>query len=159
MSDTPAAELELVKDIEAYVYHCSDGDTCRVRIGDALWVNVRLAGIDAPEVARGRKKSGQPLGDVAKAYLNAHVEGQTVRLRQNDLDHFNRPVVELVMGGEQVNVKMVEIGYAEAYRGKAKRLDRAPYLEAEARAKAAKRGIWALPNYLSPARYRATNKR
>ncbi len=159
MADTPTHLAEKAKDIEAYVHHCSDGDTCRVQIGDALWLNVRLAGIDAPEVPHGKRKPGQPLGEAARTFLNSQVGGKTVLLRQNDLDPFNRPVVELIVGGVRVNLQMVQDGYAEAYRGKAKRLDRATYLEAEAKAKKAANGIWVLKTYVSPAAYRASTKR
>jgi micrococcal nuclease len=158
MADAPIEVREIASGIDAYVHYCSDGDTCRVRIGDSLWLNVRLAGIDAPEVARGKKKPGQPLGDEAKSFLNAQVKGQKVRLRQTDLDHFNRPVVEVTKGLQSVNLALIREGFAEAYRGPAKRLDRTPYLKAEDEAKAARRGIWSLKNYLPPARFRAMTK-
>lgn len=158
MTDAAPHQQKNAKDIEAYVTHCSDGDTCRVQIGDAFWVNVRLAGIDAPEVAHSKKRPGQPLGVDARDFLNAQVQGKAVRLRQNDLDPFNRPVVELVQGATSVNLRMVQEGYAEAYRGKGKRLERAPFLAAEADAKAKRRGIWALGLYVSPATFRQAAK-
>ncbi len=158
MADAATHQLEKARDIEAYVHHCSDGDTCRVQIGDGVWLNVRLAGIDSPEVPHGKKKPGQPFGEAARIFLNDQVAGKTVILRQNDLDPFNRPVVELVLGQVRVNLRMVQEGYAEAYRGKAKRLDRPPYLEAEAQAKAAAKGIWALKGYVSPSVYRASTR-
>lgn len=159
MTDAVLLQQKKAKDIEAYVTHCSDGDTCRVQFGDSLWVNVRLAGIDAPEVSHSKKRPGQPLGEEAKVFLNALVQGKAVQVRQSDLDPFNRPVVELVQGAISVNLRMVQEGFAEAYRGKAKRLDRAPYLGAEAAAKAAKKGIWGLPVHVSPAHFRLSAKR
>lgn len=140
--------------IEAYVHHCSDGDTCRMELGDALWLNVRLAGIDAPEVPHGKSKPGQPLGDVARTFLNTQVKGRKVMVRQTDVDPYNRPVVELRMDGKLVNLRLVEEGYAEAYRGQTKRLDKGPYLSAEAKAKKDRKGIWALPAYVPPKTYR-----
>ncbi len=139
--------------VEAFVFHCNDGDTCRVKVA-GVWMNVRLGGIDAPEVSRGKKRPGQPLGNEARDFLNAAVRGKTVRLRQTDLDQYNRPVVELHVGDLAVNRAMVGNGFAEAYRGKTKRLDRAVYFATEDAAKKARKGIWSLADYQSPAAFR-----
>jgi endonuclease YncB( thermonuclease family) len=145
---------ESLQAVDAYVYHCHDGDTCRVRIAEAVWLNIRLAGIDAPEVGGGRKRAGQPMGDQARDFLNGAIKGKTVKLRQLDLDQYNRPVVELTLGDKKINEQLVAEGWAEVYRGKAKRLDRAPYEAAEAEAKKAKKGIWSLSSYESPKDFR-----
>jgi endonuclease YncB( thermonuclease family) len=149
---------ESLQAVDAYVYHCHDGDTCRVRVADAVWLNVRLAGIDAPEVGGGRKRAGQPMGDQARDFLNGAIKGKTVKLRQLDLDQYNRPVVELTLGEQAVNRQLVVEGFAEVYRGKAKRLDRAPYEAAEAEAKKARKGIWSLSSYESPKDFRKATK-
>lgn len=146
-----ATPLRNHRDLEALVYYCNDGDTCRVGIGEALWFNVRLAGIDAPETGR---KGGQPLGDEARDALNRLIKGKLVLLRQTDLDQYNRPVVEILLQNNLVNVAQIEGGWAEMYRGKTKRLDRTIYEQAEAKARATKRGIWGLAEYQSPAAFR-----
>ena len=151
-------QAEKPKTIEAFIYNCSDGDTCRVGVADGLWFNVRLAGIDAPEVPHGKKKPGQPLGSEAKDFLNHAIKGQTVKLTQTDLDPYNRPVAELADASGFVNLRLVAEGLAEAYRGPAKRLDRAPYFAAEAQAKKKKKGIWCLKDYVSPGAYRKSVK-
>jgi endonuclease YncB( thermonuclease family) len=144
-------------DVVATVLYCHDGDTCRVALPGGLWLAVRLAGIDAPEVAS-RGRPGQPLGDEARAALTSAVQGRTVRLRQVDLDPYNRPVVEMRLDdaaeARPVNLALVGDGMAEVYRGRTKRLDKSPYLAAEAEAKAAHRGIWGLARYESPSSYR-----
>jgi endonuclease YncB( thermonuclease family) len=140
--------------IDALVFHCNDGDTCRVRIAGSVWMNVRLAGIDAPEVSHGKKRPGQPLGGESRDFLNSVVKGKSVKLRQTDLDQYNRPVVELTAGEIAVNRTMVENGFAEAYRGKTRRLDNAAYFAAEAAAKKARKGVWGLASYQSPAEFR-----
>lgn len=151
-------DLEHLKMVAATVFNCNDGDTCRLKIADGLWLNVRLAGIDAPEVGHGKKKPGQPFGDEARNFLNELIKGKTVQLRQTDLDPFNRPVVELILSEVVVNRKLIQAGFAEAYRGKTKRLDLAPYFEDEATAKKAGLGIWSLKNYTSPSAYRKSAK-
>lgn len=159
-SDDPQSE----RTITGKVYHCNDGDTCRVQVGNAMWMNVRLAGIDAPEVAKGRgrqKHGGQPYGDTAKAYINERLQQQIVTIRQVDLDPFNRPVVEITLDKEKrsINLELLATGHAEMYRGKTKRLDRELYAQTETEAKQRKLGIWGLADYQSPAIYRKQQKK
>jgi len=149
-------DIGSLKFVVASVLYCNDGDTCRVKIADAMWLNVRLAGIDAPEVPSGRKKTGQPFGIEAKNFLNNQVKGKSIQIRQTDLDHYNRPIVEMFRDGININRNIVQSGYAEAYRGKgkAKRIDSAAYLADEAAAQKASLGIWSQKNYVSPATFR-----
>lgn len=162
-AESEPAESEALNTVEAHVYYCHDGDTCRVKVANSVWVSVRLAGIDAPEVAsrggRGKKKNdGQTMGQDAKEFLNKSVQGKTVNLRQVDLDPFNRPVVVMETEGKAINLRLIEEGFAEVYRGKTKRLDKAPYLAAEEKAKKDKKGIWSLATYESPAAFRKEMK-
>ena len=76
-----------------------------------------------------------------------------------DLDPFNRPVVVIETSEGMVNLKLVEEGFAEVYRGKTKRLDKAQFFAAEEKAKKEKKGIWSLADYQSPAEYRKEMKR
>ncbi len=150
--------MESLKLVEANVLYCNDGDTCRVKVASGMWMNVRLAGIDAPEVASGKKKPGQPFGEEARNFLNNHAKGKTIQIRQTDLDQYNRPVVELLSEGQNINRKIVQSGFAEAYRGKTKRIDNAAYLADEAAAKKAGSGIWSQKDYVSPALFRKAEK-
>lgn len=149
------------KKFAAEIKHCHDGDTCHVVAETGLWFNVRLAGIDAPEVGRyGRKKtSGQPLGGESRdALSNLIVKRPNVLVRQVDLDPFNRPVVEIYLGSDNINLKMLEMGMAERYQGKTKRIDRDKYDAAENNARLSKQGIWSLSNYKSPKAWRDLDK-
>lgn len=148
-------ELADLKLLTATVLYCHDGDTCRLKIENGLWLNVRLAGIDAPEVASGKKKSGQPFGNESRDFLNQQIKGKTVTVRQTDLDPFNRPVVELLTAdGTNINRQMIRTGHAEAYRGKTRRLDITPYIADEAAAKGSNTGIWGQKGYVSPGAWR-----
>lgn len=145
--------------LPAEVFHCNDGDTCRIKVADALWLNVRLAGIDAPEVAKTRgNKLGQEYGTEAREYLNKAVKGKKIEVRQVDLDPFNRPVVEIFDKSLNINLHLVEEGFAEVYRGKTKRLDKGLYHQAEEKAKKAKKGIWSIAKYQSPKEFRQQQK-
>lgn len=148
------------KRLPAEVFHCHDGDTCRVKVAEGLWLNVRLAGIDAPEVAKARgDKKGQQYGNEAREYLNKMIKGRKIELRQVDLDPYNRPVVELFDKDSNINLQLIEEGYAEVYRGKTKRFDKSLYLKAEEKAQKAKKGIWSLSSYQSPKDFRQEQKR
>jgi|GEM_PF-583687 len=142
----------------ASVKHCHDGDTCRIVTEPGhMWMNVRLAGIDAPETSNRRNKSkGQPMGDEATDYVNSNLADKTVEVEQVDLDAYNRPVVVIWNAGKNFNMTLVENGFAEAYRGPVKRIDQSAYIQAESVAKSGKKGIWSLPANVrqSPAEYR-----
>ena len=89
-------------------------------------------------------------------FTNKNLAGKIVELEQVDLDAYNRPVVVIWNGGKNFNMTLVESGLAEAYRGPVKRIDQSEYIQAEGKAKAAKTGIWGLPEnqQQSPADYR-----
>ena len=145
--------------IKGHVYYCHDGDTCRIKVADAIWMNVRLAGIDAPEVSNSHKKTGaQPLGESARDKLNDIIKDKDVTIHQVDLDPYNRPVVEILLDGKNINLMMIELGFAEAYRGKTKRIDRKLYEDTETKAKSAKSGVWGLASYQSPKEFRDKGK-
>ena len=141
------------KKMAADVDHCHDGDTCTVVLASGLSFNVRLAGIDAPEVGRYGNPAGdgQPMGLTSRdALINLVVNKKNIFLRQIDLDRYNRPIVEIFVTGELINVKMLEIGMAERYTGKTKGIDSAKYELAETKSKNGKVGIWSIPHYVSP---------
>jgi micrococcal nuclease len=143
--------------VAAEVVHCHDGDTCTVVVASGLSFNVRLAGIDAPEVGRFGMPSaeGQPLGLASRdALISLAVNKKNTLLRQIDLDRYNRPVMEIFVAGELINVKMLEIGMAERYTGNTKGLDSSKYEIAETKSKNGKVGIWSNPHYVSPKNWR-----
>jgi endonuclease YncB( thermonuclease family) len=150
------------KKVSAEIKHCHDGDTCRIVTESGLWFNARLAGIDAPEVGRyGKSKSaGQPMGDQSRDSLDSLVvKKKNVTIRQVDLDPYNRPVVEIYVGEECANIKLLELGMAERYKGKTKRIDKSQYDAAEQKAKSNKAGIWSITNYVSPQDWRREGKK
>jgi endonuclease YncB( thermonuclease family) len=149
------------KKTAAEIMHCHDGDTCRVVTESGLWFNARLAGIDAPEVGRyGKSKSeGQPMGAQSRDTLaDLVVKKKNISVRQVDLDPYNRPVIEVYAGDDCINLKMLELGFAERYRGKTKRIDKSKYDLAEEKAKAGKAGIWGIKGYVSPQQWRKEGK-
>lgn len=113
----------------------ADGDTLTVLSADQQQIKIRLAEIDTPE-------SGQPYGSRARQALAALAFGKQARIVETDRDRYGRTVGRVYVGGMDVNAELVRQGAAWVYRHYAK--DPALFaLEAEARA--AKRGLWALP--------------
>lgn len=111
-----------------------DGDTLEVKL-DSGPIRVRIESIDAPE-------HDQPLGDAAKANLEKLVLGRTVSLEPFEQDRYDRLAAYVYVGDRNVGLTLVEKGYAWAYH---RYLHERSYCDAEFRARAAKRGLWALP--------------
>jgi endonuclease YncB( thermonuclease family) len=108
-----------------------DGDSIEVR-GE----NVRLKGIDAPEMAQTCRRAGQTYscGETARRHLAALVAGGPVRCRIEGRDRFRRFLGVCEAGPRDLNLAMVRDGWAVGYRG---------YADAEREARDAGRGLWA----------------
>jgi endonuclease YncB( thermonuclease family) len=112
----------------------TDGDTLTLLVGRRQ-VRVRLAQIDAPE-------SDQPYGKKAKAALSALAFGKQARVEVVDIDRYGRTVGEIFVDGIDINREMVRAGHAWAYT---KYSHTTEIIELEASARAAKQGLWTLP--------------
>lgn len=112
-----------------------DGDTIDV---DAQ--RIRIHGIDAPESAQNCARGGVTwlCGQEAGARLRALVRGLNVECRAVDKDRYGRIVGKCYADGADVGAVMVSEGLALAYRQYS-----TDYVQAEASAKAARRGMWA----------------
>ena len=142
------------------VLYCHDGDTCRVQVvSSSVSFNVRLYGIDAPELSKKHNVlSDQPFSKQSAQKLNELVRGKRVKLEQFNLDMYNRPIVRLtLLDNTDINLKMLNLGLAEVYRGSKSSVPDSKYLEAELNAKKQKLGIWSSPDYMSPYEYRKLN--
>lgn len=116
----------------------SDGDTLTLLVPDGTsyqQVKVRLGEIDTPE----RK---QPYGTRAQQTLSDLAYNQQARVVVQDTDRYGRTVGRVYVGSVDVNAEMVKQGAAWAYR---QYLKDQSLLKLEADAKAAKRGLWGLP--------------
>jgi endonuclease YncB( thermonuclease family) len=127
----PAAAAELL----GQVVSIHDGDTLTLLTQDYKQFRVRLAGIDAPE-------SRQPYGARAQQVLSSLSFRQRVRVVVEDTDRYGRAVGRVWAGSLDLNAELVRRGAAWVYR-QYNRDPALPPLEAEARA--ARRGLWALP--------------
>jgi endonuclease YncB( thermonuclease family) len=119
---------------EGRVVGVIDGDTIDVRVGQQTR-RVRLFGIDTPE-------RGQPWYQKSKRALSKRVFGKEVRVNDVDTDRYGRTVGEVYADNVCVGCELVREGNAWVYR----RYTDDPVLhQLEAEARAARRGIWSLP--------------
>jgi endonuclease YncB( thermonuclease family) len=128
----PAVGLAAPLTFSGKVVKVIDGDTVDV-LRDGRPLRVRLFGIDAPE-------KGQPFGQAAKRYATELTALKVVEVRGETLDRYGRTVGELLLpGGQSVNRRLVEAGYAWHY---AKYSNDPVLARLEQEARAARRGLW-----------------
>jgi len=128
--------------LPAVVLSIGDGDTIRVR-QDGRTVTVRLACIDAPELAQ------SPYGAAARAYLRQRLPlGAPVTLDVHTTDRYGRLVAE-VIGEINLGLALVEDGQAFTYRRYLEACDGRAYLDAEFRASRHRFGVWQVPGGIS----------
>ena len=132
-----------------------DGDTILVA-GPQGRQMIRLLGIDAPETSKGRDKPGQPYSQKARRYLAGLILKHSISLVTYGEDRYRRTLAVVFYDGRNINLAMIEAGLAEAYRGRTPDVfDPSPYLEAEAQARQAMKGMWRQgANYVSPNRWK-----
>lgn len=131
----PAVAMAAGATLEGQVVGVTDGDTLTLLVDGHRQVKVRLTEIDTPE-------RGQPYAEKAKQKLSALVFGREVYVRSSGQDRYGRTLGRVFAGEVDVNAEMVRSGAAWVYRKYAKDPE---ILEFEREARAAKRGIWALP--------------
>ena len=126
----------------------SDGDTITVLAAGNKQFKIRLLAIDTPE-------GGQAFGDKAKQALSQKVFGKVVQIHWEKRDHYNRVLGHIIIGKRWINYEMVAEGWAWHYKqyDKDKR-----FADAEVKAKAAKKGLWAGPNPVAPWDWRRENR-
>jgi endonuclease YncB( thermonuclease family) len=137
---------------EGRVVRVKDGDSILVERQDVKRVSeVRLAGIDAPEL-------GQPWGLQSRSALRKLVQGRTVRVEVTDRDRYNRLVGKVHVGPIYVNAAMTRSGDAWAF---ARYLPDREIRAGHDEARAAGRGLWRLPakDRVPPATWRTRNPR
>lgn len=130
-----ATTTVIANDISCKAVAITDGDTFTCLTAQHHQIKVRMAEIDTPE----RK---QPYGEKAKQALAGLVYGKQVSLQVVDKDRYKRTVARVHQGSIDVNRELVSSGAAWVYRqyNRDKSL-----LLVEANAKAARRGLWGLP--------------
>ncbi len=145
---TWAQPPKVLEEIPGKVVSVVDGDSLTLQRADETKLTVRLEGIDSPELK-------QAHGEKSKEALSALVLSKEVTVRKTGQDKSGRILGIVVAGGDEINLQLVESGTAWHFKkyNKDKRL-----AEAEERARAAKKGLWAGEDVIAPWEYRARHK-
>ncbi len=111
-----------------------DGDTIAVLYKKDIQVNIRLNGIDAPELK-------QPYGIDAKRYAKSLVYDKNVTVRDTGMDNYGRTMAWIVLpDGRDFSEEMLKAGYAWHYS----QYDHSQKLaDLEQAARDAQVGLWA----------------
>jgi len=126
-----------------------DGDTVTCKAQEVKF-RVRLAGIDSPE-RDSKNIPSQPFAEHSTNYLKKLILNKQVTVKQVGLDNDNIVLGIIFLNVQNINLKMVENGYAEVNLGtKIWTFDSSPYLKAEIGARANRLNIWSQDNYVSP---------
>jgi endonuclease YncB( thermonuclease family) len=141
-SECPADRIDEEVTV-AFVY---DGDTVRLEDGR----KIRLAGINAPEVAR-RDKAGEPLADEARAHLSQLLDSSRhvrVRYEQERRDRYGRLLAHLYLpDGSSIEERLLGEGLAQQLVVPPNRWQSSCYQRIEQRARQQRRGVWRLDYY------------
>jgi endonuclease YncB( thermonuclease family) len=122
----------------------TDGDALTIEDHAKTPHKIRLAGIDAPELA-------QAFGSKAREALADKVLGKVVRVEVIDIDRSKQEVGRMYLGERFINRELVRDGFAWRFV----RFDRpGEFKAAEADARAHKRGLWIDPHPLPPWQFR-----
>jgi micrococcal nuclease len=138
------------------VLSVGDGDTYWIE-NAGIAVKVRLADIDCPETAHGKKKPAQPWGDEAKAFAAKRIQGKKVgvRFRSYYVWGGGEIVAEIIVGNKSLGPEMIDQGLAWWYADYSR--DKSLGLRMQ-KAKALKLGLWSDPQAMPPWEYRKSLK-
>lgn len=122
-----------------------DGDTLRVYSKEfmkGVYFDIRIKDIDAPEIAHG-KKEGQFLGEASRDFANRILLGKTLPARITGITKGRAEGdVRLVVGGVEKYFGEIAVEAGTAYAVS----NSTDYAALEAKAKAAKVGVWKQPD-------------
>ena len=152
-ADEESDDVEGVAEADYYVFSVTDGDTLQVK-GPGGNKKIRLFAVDAPE-------RSQPYGSRATDKLAEKVLRKNVVLIERTRDGFGRTVATVIFGDRDINLEMVEEGFAWHYTFFARNQspeDRESYSSAQQNAKDLSYGLWEQSNPEAPWRYRRRNR-
>lgn len=154
-----------IRTIEGLVVKVSDGDSINVKDNLGTKLKVRLYGIDAPEIEKCNKrtgqvsKPGQPFGEEAWRALVGKVLHQRVKLDVMDIDKYRRLVCLVWLNDRSINEEMVAEGWSWAYRKYLDTSYASEFIGLEDKARAKRFGLWRQYNPQPPWDFRKSIKR
>ena len=161
LTTVPALGASVVR-IDGVVAKVHDGDTFTLVGGQ----KIRVFGIDAPELHQQCRADAihapgpspcVPCGEAARQALEELILGKEVRCESRG-QSYDRVVGECAVGKVQIGPWMLTHGNAVVYEQFLRKKDKTSYLGAEAGAKRANEGIWAL-TFVPPSDWRNHKER
>jgi len=146
-----------IRTVTGKVTKISDGDTIQVTTPEKTKLRVRLYGIDAPETPKINQRNGRVKKTLWKGILESSGRrnpGEAGPAGHDRIDQYKRMVGIIWIGNRNINLEIVQEGYAEAYVEHLKEPYRSQFIRAEKEARSAKKGIWNLRNYERPSDFR-----
>ena len=135
-----------IRTVEGVVTKVTDGDSILVTATNGKKMNIRLYGVDAPEVG----KPEQPYGKNAQRALEEMVANKHVRLEIMAVNK-GKSTVAIVWTVENiVNKEMLKHGWAWAYRKELESSYASEYIDLEDQARKERRGLWEESNPQPP---------
>ena len=141
--------------IDGVVVGVADGDTITVLDHQLTQHKIRFAFIDAPE-------KNQPYGKQAKQRLSDLVYRQLVRVEVLEQDRYGRSVGLIWLGDKDINLALLQAGYAWHYQQYAKDQptdDFKAYEHAQKDATARQDGLWQGASPVAPWDFRRQQRR
>ena len=127
------------------------GDTITLLDAEHRQHNIRLDGIDAPEL-------GKPFGRASKLHLAELLANLGAVTECNKIDRYRREVCRVLVGGVDAGLEQAQSGMAWYFRRYAKELTRGQrqqHVDAEVLAQTERRGLWADAKPVPPWDWRA----
>jgi endonuclease YncB( thermonuclease family) len=134
----------------AKVVSVTDGDTITV-IRDGHQVEIRLYGIDTPEMS-------QDYGQKARDLTAGLIAGRNVEVEQKDIDRYGRVVGLVKIDNQNLSEVIIQNGYAWVYRQYCKEKFCSDWVRSEEMARHQKKGMWSNPVVIPPWEWRASKK-
>lgn len=107
----------------------------------------------SPEISHNSKEVDQPGGREARNWTEKLVLGKDVTIRPRGKS-YNRIVAEVLIDGKSVNAGLVQAGHAWVDKRYTSGEAETVFLELEAEARKARRGLWMKKKALSPWEWR-----
>jgi micrococcal nuclease len=125
----------------------ADGDTLTIRGKSGKYLKVRMIGVDAPEIAHG-KRPAECGGDSAKKHLALLLGKQQLFLKQDSsqdtYDKYKRRLAFVYAGDVLINQAMITDGYAYEYTYKKPHAYQATFRNLQTSAEKSDKGIWGM---------------
>lgn len=137
--------------LQAIVIGITDGDTVVVLDSNDQFHEIRLKGIDAPELR-------QAFGDISRAYLARKLAGKEVTIESQKRDRYGRLVGKVILDGRDICLEQIKAGLAWHYKkfeNEQNDTDRNLYAEVELYTRSQRLGLWRESTQISPWDFRA----